>query len=139
MRCRTAPLGKSGGTGSLETGTAGERVFLVEVVADRGMDGGELLQASHPPEPLHRPLSPSERQVGVLCPVVGPTAGFESIPMVKLLQGRTGGAQPVHDEGLGLAVPLQRLSEEFQRGLAIACLRHKAIQHFPFMVDGSPE
>ena len=36
------------------------------------MNGGELLQTSHPPEPLHRAFSSSEREVGVLNSVVEP-------------------------------------------------------------------
>ena len=39
--------------------------LLVEMVADRGMNGGEFLQTSHPPEALHCPFSSSERQMRV--------------------------------------------------------------------------
>ena len=60
---KTAPLSESGGTSSLEVRSAGETAFLVEVVRDRGMDGGEFLKTSHPPETKHRPLASSEREV----------------------------------------------------------------------------
>jgi hypothetical protein len=35
----------------------------VEVVVDVGVDGSKLLERLHLPEPEHRPLSSSERQV----------------------------------------------------------------------------
>ena len=40
------PLGKSGGAVQLETVSAVEVAFLVEVVMDGGVDGGEFLQTS---------------------------------------------------------------------------------------------
>ena len=40
---KLTPLTKSGGAGQLEGISAGERSFLVEVVVDGGMDGGEFL------------------------------------------------------------------------------------------------
>lgn len=36
------------------------------------MDGGELLQTSHPPETEHRPLASSEGKMRILGPVVDP-------------------------------------------------------------------
>jgi hypothetical protein len=73
-RTETMPLGESGGAVGFEEGSAGKAALAVEVVGDGGVDGGELLQTSHAPEPEHRPLSSSERQVGVLRPVVQPAA-----------------------------------------------------------------
>lgn len=58
-----APLCEGGGTILFENGSRGEAAFQVEVVVDRGMDGGEFLQTSYLPETLHRPLPPSERQM----------------------------------------------------------------------------
>jgi len=40
--------------------------LLIEVVVEAGVDRGELLQRLHSPKPQHRPLSSSERLVGVL-------------------------------------------------------------------------
>ena len=48
--------------------------FLVEVVVDVGVDRGALLEGPHPPEPEHRSLSSTERQVALLGPVVSPAA-----------------------------------------------------------------
>ena len=57
------PLGQSGGTVVLEVLTSGEAAILVEVVRDRGVDGGEELKSLHSPEAEHGPLSSPERQV----------------------------------------------------------------------------
>ena len=43
------------------------------LIADRGMDGGEFLQGLDVSEPRHRPFPPSKRLVRVLGPVVEPT------------------------------------------------------------------
>ena len=52
---------------------AGTKVALtVEVVGNGGVGGGEHLHVSHSPEPRHRPLSSSERQVRVLYAIVQP-------------------------------------------------------------------
>lgn len=59
-RAETAPLGESGCAVGLEDGSAGETAFLVEMVRDGGVDGGELLKTSHPPKTEHRPLPSSE-------------------------------------------------------------------------------
>ncbi len=45
---------------------------MVEVVVDRGVNGGELLQGLDVPEFRHRPLSSSERLMRVFGPVVEP-------------------------------------------------------------------
>src|SRR6056297_4363352 len=73
---KVAPLCKSGGAVLLENGSGGEIAFGVEMVGDGGVDGGELLQTSHAPEPEHRPLPSSERQVRIFGPIVEPAAGL---------------------------------------------------------------
>lgn len=69
------PLGERFVAKRLEARPAFERSVVVEVVADGGVSGGELLQASHGPEPRHRTFSPSKRQVRVLSPIVLVPAG----------------------------------------------------------------
>ncbi len=81
---KLTPLGKSGGPGQLEDASAGERSFLVEVIEDGGMDGGEFLQTSHAPETLHRAFTPSKRQVRVLDAVVEPPARLLFFERAKL-------------------------------------------------------
>jgi len=48
------PLDQSSGAVSPKDVAAVEVAFLVEVVMDGGVDGGECLQTSHAPETLHR-------------------------------------------------------------------------------------
>src|SRR5680860_1269027 len=67
------PLGQGGRTVLLEDIAAVEVTVLVEVIVDRSMGGGKLLEGFHVPEPLHRSFSSSERLVGIFHPVVEPT------------------------------------------------------------------
>ena len=80
--------------------------FLIEMVVHSGMNGGEFLKTSHAPETKHPPLSSSERQVRILCPIVQPAAGFLTIRRPDFLQSRTIGAQLVRDEYVWTAMPL---------------------------------
>ena len=49
---------------------------VVEVVVDRGMGGGKLLESFHIPELRHRSFSSSEWLVGIFRPVVEPTTAL---------------------------------------------------------------
>jgi hypothetical protein len=71
---KLTPLIESSGASFLETLSADERAFLVEVVVDRAVNRGEFLQTSHPPEAKHRPLPSSEWLVGILDAIVQPAA-----------------------------------------------------------------
>ncbi len=66
------PLGQGGGTVLFEDVAAAEVAVVIELVMDRGVDGGEFLKGLHIPEPRHRPLSSSERLMRVLSPIVEP-------------------------------------------------------------------
>src|SRR6056297_2243372 len=137
-RTETAPLGESGGAVLLEEGSAGEAAFLIEVVRDRSVDGGEFLKTSHPPEPEHRPLPSSERQMRILCPVVQPATRLLPICHTKVLHGRAVGAQLIRHVAIARTMPAHRFLEEFQCGLFISCLRHEALEDFSLMIDGAP-
>ena len=53
------PLGKGGSSGQPEDVPAGEAAFVIEVVWEGGVNGGEFLEISHAPEPEHEAfLSP---------------------------------------------------------------------------------
>lgn len=65
-RDKTTPLGARGCTVQLEIGAETRASFGFGQVAGCSIDGGELLQAWHPPEPLQRSLRSSERKVGIL-------------------------------------------------------------------------
>ena len=54
------PLGQGGGTVLFEDVAAVEVAVVVEVIVDRGMDGGEFLEGLYIPEARHCPLSSSE-------------------------------------------------------------------------------
>jgi hypothetical protein len=128
---KAAPLGESGGAGGLIAGVAGEGSLLIEVVADRAVDGREHLQTSH-----RGPFSSPERQVRVLCAVVGPAPRFSIVSASKISQGRPAGAG-ISDEHLRSTVSLQRFPKEFQRGIAITDLAHEAFQHLAFVINGA--
>src|SRR5665811_1007443 len=66
------PLGQGGRTVLFEDVAAVEVAVLVEVIVDRGMGSGKLLEGFHVPEPLHRSFSSLERLVGILSPIVEP-------------------------------------------------------------------
>ena len=53
------PFGQGLSTVFLEFFTAVEMAFEIEVVENRGLDGGELLKTLHRPEPVHCFLSPT--------------------------------------------------------------------------------
>jgi hypothetical protein len=55
------PLGKRCGAIEFEVPAAAKMTFLIEVVVDRGVSGGKLLQGLYIPEPLHHSLSSPER------------------------------------------------------------------------------
>jgi hypothetical protein len=138
-RAELTPLGKSSGTISLEVGSTDEVALLIEVVVDRGMGGGELLQATHPPEALHCPLSSSQRLMSIFDAVVQPAAGALAALDADDFQGRAIGAKPVYHNDLGPAVPLDRFPQKFQRCPAIPPLADEGFQNLPFVIDGAPE
>ena len=74
------PLGESSGTVLLEEVSGGEAALVVEVVRDRGMDGGEFLKTSHASEAEHCSLPSSKRKVRVLCAIVEPCSQFNMCP-----------------------------------------------------------
>ncbi len=59
--CKLTPFGQSGGAVLLEDVAAVEVTILIEMIMDRGVGGGKLLERLHVPELCHRPLSSSER------------------------------------------------------------------------------
>ncbi len=57
-------LGHGGGAVQSEDVAAIEVTVLIEIIMDRGVDGGKLLQSLYVPELRHRTLSSSERLTG---------------------------------------------------------------------------
>src|SRR5665809_108018 len=61
--CQLTPLGQRGEAVLLEDVAAVEAAIVVEVIVDRGVDGGEFLQGLDVPEFRHCPFPSSERLV----------------------------------------------------------------------------
>ncbi|MEQ9142267.1 MAG: hypothetical protein RLO02_00005, partial [Roseitalea porphyridii] len=80
------------------------------------MNGGELMQTSHLPEPEHRTLTSSQWQVAVLGPVVDPAArGLVAVGVdTQFAQRRAIGLQLVGDDGRGLAMAVEQFSQQFR-------------------------
>ena len=98
--------------------SADEVAFLIEVVVERAVDGGEFLEGLHPSKPLHGPLSSSERLVRILNPVGEPAAHLLTIGIADLLHGRPIGSMTIGDDSLRPAVALHRPLDEGERKIA---------------------
>ncbi len=70
------PFSERGSAVLLEDVAAVEVTVLIEVVVDRGMGGGKLLEGLHVPELRHLSFSSSERLVGILSPIIEPLAAL---------------------------------------------------------------
>jgi hypothetical protein len=66
------PSRECGSAVLLEDFAAVQVAVLVEVIVDRGMGSGKLLEGFHVPELRHSSFSSSERLVGILSPIVEP-------------------------------------------------------------------
>jgi hypothetical protein len=73
------------------------------------------LQGLHAAKPLHGPLSPSKWPMGVLCPIVEPSASLLSTADADLFHCRGIGAKPIGHDGLGAAIFLYDALQKLQR------------------------
>ena len=80
---KAVPRGKIGGTSQLAADAVLEVALRMNVVLDRSMNRGELLQRSRTPEPQHGPLTSSERKMRVLGQVVVPAASRAARRMIS--------------------------------------------------------
>ena len=76
--------------------------FLIEVVVNGAVHGGEFLECLHPPKSEHCSLSPSKRLVGVLGSIVDSTAHLLFLGVADLLHGRGIERKPSVTIALGL-------------------------------------
>jgi hypothetical protein len=102
----------------LESGSGVEAAFLIEMVKDRGVNGGELLETSHAMEPLHGSFLSSKRRVQILSLIVELPTGFLANLRADLCQRGTKGAQAIGDHHLGLPM----LAHCFLKGFNAAFL-----------------
>jgi hypothetical protein len=136
---KLAPFRECGIALELEGFLRGEVALLIEVVVDRGMGGCELLQATHPPEALHRPLSSPQRLMGIFDAVVQPAACALAALSTDGSEGCAVGAKPVGHDDLGSTMPLERLPQKFQHRPAVPPLADEGFEHLTFMIDGAPQ
>ncbi len=86
---KLTPLGQGGRAVLLEAVTTIEVAVLIEMIRDRGVDGGEFLQGFNVPKLRHRPLSSSERLMRVFGPVVEPATADLSGSVTDHIHRRT--------------------------------------------------
>ena len=117
----------------------GEVTFPIEVVVKRGVDGRELLERLHLPEPEHGPLSSSEGEVAVLDPVVGPATNLLFVLTAKIGHGGPIGSKPVRCDCCRQSVATQRLLREGESQRFIPGFGDVALQDLALVVDRPPE
>ena len=96
--CELAPLGQGSGPVLVENVAAGEMALVGEVVVDRGLDSGTLLQALDVPDPGHHPVPPSNRWMRVLGSGVKPASAFPPSKTSERLHRSRIKSQPVGDD-----------------------------------------
>jgi hypothetical protein len=106
-RAKVPPLGQSGGSAILECLPVDQGAFRVEVIVDRAVQRGKVLQTSHPPEAEHRPFPSPERLMAVLRPVVQPASRLALASRAQSRQGHPVGRQPIRDDCFGATMPAQ--------------------------------
>ena len=87
---------------------------MIEMVEDRGVDGGEFLERSHPPKAQHRPLPSSKGLVRVLSAIVLPTTGLLFVADAEVTQCRPIGAQAIRHDLISSTMAFDHFPEEFQ-------------------------
>ncbi len=103
------------------------------------MDGGELLQTSHAPEPLHGAFSSSERQVRILNAVVEPPARPLFFSSAELSERGYVGGEAIRHDVFRFAVSLHQFPEEFQCRLFVSTFGNDCFQHLAFVINSPPE
>ena len=137
--CELTSLGQGGGSGLFENTASVEMAFVVEVVVDRSMDGGEFLQGLDVSEPRHRPFPSSERLVRVLGPVVEPTTAGLGGRITDHIHRSTVWPEPVRDDRSRPAITLHRAPRKLKRSPAISAPRGQDLEHFAFVIDRVPQ
>jgi len=95
---------------------------LIEMIMDRGVDGGKLLRSLDVPELRHCTLPSSKRVMRAFGSVIEPTPTPLSFIDADHLYGGAVGAKPIRNNCLRLAIALHCALEKLQRSLAVATL-----------------
>ena len=112
--CQLAPFGHGGGAVLFEGFAAVQVTIEVEMIVDRGMDGGKFLQGLYIPEPCHRTLSSPERLVRIFGTIVKPAPTLLNSGIANNVHRRPVRPEPVGHDHLWLTVPLHRTLQKFK-------------------------
>jgi hypothetical protein len=126
------PFVERGGAVQFEIISAVEMALQIEVVVDGGVEGGEFLQASNPPETEHGTLPSSEWKMGVFRSVVSPPTGPLKIGAAEFTQRRAIGSEPISHDRFRPAVALHGFPEELHSRPSVPPLRDEGLQDFAF-------
>ncbi len=113
--------------------------LLVEVIVDRGVNGGKFLQGLYISELRHRSFSSPERLVGILGSIVEPPTANLIGSNADYVHRRSVRPKPVGYNRSRSAVTLHRALQELQRSPAIAALRRENLKHLAFVIYRTPE
>jgi hypothetical protein len=103
------------------------------------MNGDELLHTSHAPEARHRSLSPLERSVRILGPIVEMPASFLALLIPNHLHRGPVGWTLVRHHDFGISLSFHCFLEEFQCCSLVTLLRDIGFQNFAFMIHSAPK
>ena len=112
----------------------------VEGIVDGGMGGQKPLRRSGRLEALHPSLSLSNRQMGILRPVVLPAPELMPLRQVEIAQRSAIRWQFVGDEGIrDEALFLQQFAHQLAGCLLVSPGLNQDIQHLTFAIDSAPQ
>ena len=111
----------------------------VNVVVDRSVNGGELLQGLDVPEFRHCPFPSPESLVWFFGPIVEPASAVLTVDGTDPFDRRTIRSKAVRYDRLRTTGAFHRAPQKLQRGLAIPAFRSKDLAHLAFVVDGAPK
>ena len=114
--------------------------LLIELVVYLGMNGAELLQRLLTSKALHRPFASPKRLMGILCPIVEPTADL--VPLARntdLVHRRRICPKPIGDDAARSAVFLHDPLEKFKRRSLVPSCGDHSLQDLALMIDRTPK
>ena len=133
------PFGQRGSAIFFEGFAAGEIAFEIEVIVDRGVNGGEFLLCFDVPKIRHHAFSLPERLARILGLVVEPAPAFLIGAIPDHIHRCAIRPEPVRHKHLRLPMPLHCTLQKLKRSPAIPPFGHKNFKYFALVVDGTPE
>jgi hypothetical protein len=113
----------------------------VERIVDSSVRLQETLCRSSALEPLHFPLSPSDRQMRILSAiVVAQSTTVMSIAETKSLERRAVGTKPISDDPLRFNILiLQQPPQHSNSSASVAAFLHDHVHDLAFVIDCAPD